>query len=489
MTANLNDHFEAVGLSAVPDTNVTVTDLPKVYPAHTQPYSAAHKLVTDLFTKDGTNTLAWWENSWCQWVGTHWEITDDLTIRQPIWVELQAANVKGSKKSRDGDLDEDFRPWEPTSAKLNNLMEPLQIHTRIQGDSPKWLDESINQPATSFISMENGLLNLDTRRLLEHTPKLFTTWSLPFKYDQYATCPQWSKFLADTFSHDSKAIDLLQEYAGYLISGRTDLQKGLLLVGAKRGGKGVIARIFQQLMGASNTVGLSLGNLGSEFGLEGLIGKPLAIIGDARADDQRRNNTIVERLLNIIGEDTVSINRKNVSYWSGKLPARFMISSNEVPRFIDSSGAILTRFMMVKVVKTVEKPDRTLEPRLATEMSGIFNWALEGLQRLEERREFTRPDTMGDMEDLMSDLSSPVAQFLEEVYEVTGDPSDWAPITEVLGRFRAWSENQGHVSMSRDTLMQRLDAVKPGQVVCRNAVPPNGGKKVRHVRGIRKCWD
>ena len=53
----------------------------------------------------------------------------------------------------------------------------------------------------------------------------------------------------------------------------------------------------------------------------------------------------VERLLSISGEDTLTIDRKYRDPWTGRLPTRFMILTNELPRFTDSSGALASRFV------------------------------------------------------------------------------------------------------------------------------------------------
>ena len=77
-------------------------------------------------------------------------------------------------------------------------------------------------------------------------------------------------------------IDVLGEWFGYVISGRTDLHKILLMVGPTRGGKGAIARVLTAMVGRKNFAGPTLNSLSGEFGLAPLIGKPLAVISDAR---------------------------------------------------------------------------------------------------------------------------------------------------------------------------------------------------------------
>ena len=60
---------------------------------------------------------------------------------------------------------------------------------------------------------------------------------------------RWLAFLDELWPDDADSIAALQEFFGYVISGRLDLHKILLLVGPTRGGKGAIARVLGQLVG------------------------------------------------------------------------------------------------------------------------------------------------------------------------------------------------------------------------------------------------
>jgi hypothetical protein len=117
------------------------------------------------------------------------------------------------------------------------------------------------------------------------------------------------------------------------------LHKILVMVGPTRGGKGVIARILTALIGKRNVCGPTLNSLGGEFGLAPLLGKSVAAISDARSGGGKNSAVVVERLLSISGEDTLTCNRKYKEQWSGKLPVRLHIISNELPRLGDASSA------------------------------------------------------------------------------------------------------------------------------------------------------
>ena len=57
-----------------------------------------------------------------------------------------------------------------------------------------------------------------------------------------------------------------------------------LLVGPKRGGKGTIARVLRRLIGAHNVAGPTLASFATNFGLQDLVAKSLAVISDARLE-------------------------------------------------------------------------------------------------------------------------------------------------------------------------------------------------------------
>jgi putative DNA primase/helicase len=210
---------------------------------------------------------------------------------------------------------------------------------------------------------------------------------VPFTFNPDTPPPRrWFAFLQELWGDDAETIAALQEMFGYLVSGDTRQQKMFLLVGPKRGGKGTIGRVLTRMIGRHNVAGPTLASLGTNFGLQDLIAKPVAVISDARIGKRSDGSLIAERLLSVSGEDLQNVDRKYLTPWSGYLPTRFVILTNELPRFADSSGALASRFIVLMLHKSFydqEKPELTDE--LCGELPGIFNWSLDGLQRLRAR--------------------------------------------------------------------------------------------------------
>lgn len=461
----------------------------KIWPSHSKPMAVAKQLKKEVFTEPGTNyrILVWWRDSWWQFTGTHWKESETLDVLQPIWECLEEAEVE---------TDKGVRPWEPTTAKIGGLIQPLQIVTRLPTElnDPVWLDNSAKKrpPAADLIPLANGTVNMRTGDFEEgHTPALFTTWSLPFDFEPGAECPTWMEFLEDVYGHDPKAILALQEFAGVLISGLLTLQKMLLLLGPPRSGKGVTVFVLEQLVGESRSVSPKLAQLGSEFGMSALIGKRLATFADTRLDYGTKTSSLVENLLSLTGGDKVNVNRKNKEYWSGHLSTNFILVSNEAPRLIDPSGAILTRFVAIETKKShTANPDTTLKDRLSRELPGIFLWALRGLERVNKTGKFTVPDTQKEVLDTVGDLASPVSMFLtdNDVYEITGNLSDSVRLSEVHATFKAWCDATGNFSLPQAKFSSEVRSANLGAVP-KQPYLENGKRDKRIILGMRKVND
>jgi hypothetical protein len=141
-----------------------------------------------------------------------------------------------------------------------------------------------------------------------------------------------------------------------------------MIKGPTRSGKGTIARINTALLGGYQSVATpTLVSLQTTFGLEPLIGKTLGVISDARLSGRTDQAVIIERLLSLSGEDGVEAARKFKKAWTGRMPIRFTLLTNELPRLSDSSSALARRFIILVLVKSFYgREDQTLTTRLLT---------------------------------------------------------------------------------------------------------------------------
>lgn len=427
-------------------------------PSPNSPMAVA-RVIAGEYEHDGDDgshlTLLHWRGSWMGWVGSKWIEAENSAIRAALYKRLEGCYY----------LDKNREPcsWLPNRTKIANLLESLAAVTHLpeRHDPPSWLIPHVGDLAGPGIACANGLLDIPTRTLRPHTPRYFNTVAVPFDYETDPPKPQrWLEFLNELWRDDPDSVDALQEWFGYVLSGRTDLQKMLMLIGPTRSGKGTIARILAQLVG--NVAGPSLASLGSDFGLAPLLGKPLAIISDARIGHGHHVQVVVERLLSISGEDILDVNRKYREPWTGKLGTRIMILTNELPQLGDESGAISGRLLVLSTSQSfLGRENPGLATELATELPGILEWSLVGLDRLLARGRlglFTSPAASDDAIRVMRDLISPISAFVRECCEV--GPYG-VPVDEMWSAWRDWALDNGIPKGTKQWLGRSLRAAVP----------------------------
>jgi putative DNA primase/helicase len=444
-----------------------------VLPPPSFPMQVARAFVEQNFMEEGQLSLRYWRDGWWHWMKSHWQEVEYSAIKSSLYQFTEKAVFA----TKDG-----VAPWAPNRYRIADLLEALQAVCILpeSTEQPCWLDGTENGV---IVALANGLLDVERRVLLPHNVRFFNTTAVAFNYDPNAPKPmRWLKFLSEVWPTDEGGdapIEVLGEFFGYVLSGRTDLHKIFLHVGPTRGGKGLMARILTALLGKKNVAGPTLNSFGGDFGLAPLIGKTLAVISDARFG--RADSVVVERLLSISGEDTLTINRKFRDHWTGKLMTRLYIISNELPKLGDASTAIIGRLVVLMSTKSwLGNEDVTLERTLLDELPGILNFALDGLQRLVENGNcFTRAPAFDEAIIEMRDLASPVAAFVRQCCEVGANLS--IKVDDIYAAYKTWAEPNGHRIMAKETFGRDLLALPQG---FRKSRPRKDGDRVWRYVGL-----
>jgi putative DNA primase/helicase len=447
---------------------------PQVLPSPANPMKVARLFVNQHCLRDNVLTLHHWRDCWWQWRGSYWCELEDNELDSLLYLFTEDALYINA----DGEV----VAWAPTRKKIGDLFEALAAITILATDvdQPCWLD---GRSTGTIVAVANGLLEVETRNLLPHSPQFFNQTAVPFDYDKDVPRPQrWHDFLDAVWPDEPTAINVLGEWFGYVISGRLDLHKIFVMVGPTRGGKGVIARIETALIGKRNVCGPTLSSLGGEFGMQPMLGKTLAIISDARSGSSKNAPVVVERLLSISGEDTLTVNRKYKAQWNGKLPVRLHIISNELPRLGDASSAIVGRLVLLTTTRSwLGKEDYELENNLRKELTGILNWALDGLERLtvDNENHFTRFAAADEAITQMRDLASPVGAFVRERCELGPDAE--IAVDELYAAYKDWCQIGEYPKSPKAHFGRDLRAACPS---VRKTRPRNGSDRHPVYAGI-----
>jgi putative DNA primase/helicase len=379
-----------------------------------------------------------------------------------------------------------------TTNGVNNVIQAIngmcQLESHRYGDPPFWVEQA-GWPPTEVLPCRNTLVHLPSyvegrACTMPPTPNFFSQHVLDYDWTPDAPPPRrWLAFLGSLWPHDPASIDLLQEWMGLQLVPDTRYQKIMSLIGPRRAGKGTIARVMKAMVGQKNWTGPSFGTLSDPFGLQSWIGKLCAVFDDAKLSPKTDQALIVEKLLSISGEGEISIPRKYLSNWEGRLTARMTILSNELPRFSDVSNALTGRFLVLKFKESFfNREDLRLESDLMGELPGILLWSIAGWDRLRRRGRFEQPASATGEIHSLEELSSPHSTFLDECC-VIGEEYEVECPTLYLA-WRQWCDVNGHREPgTRELFGRNLRTVLPNLHTTEARRTPAG--RVRFFQGVR----
>jgi P4 family phage/plasmid primase-like protien len=480
---------------AAPEVNERVDD----------PHRLARLVLDEKYSHPDRPTLLFHREEFYRWMGTRYEAFPDATLRgeisevaKPFFDEKNLEAIEIWERS--GHVDpETLKPVKKPTCKTVTVSLTGNVRQALSGivpvpiglEQPTWLEGAPSRPpAAEIVSFTNQLVHIPTfvkggtAFAFEHTPLFFSVNAMAFAFDPKAPVPvAWLGFLKLLWPDDAGSIRELQKWFGYCLTADTSQQKILMLIGPPRSGKGTIARVLSRILGAANVAGPTLSSFSTNFGLWPLLGKTLAIISDARITGRTDSAPVIERLLSISGEDTLTIDRKNLLPVSTKLDTRLMLLSNELPRLGDSSTALSSRMVILGLSETwLGREDHGLTGRLIAELPGILlHFALPGWQMLQEDGRFHQPESGLELIEELESLSSPIRAFVNE--QCVEDPAATVEVQALFADWMRWCESMHRENPgNHQTFGRNLRAALPHLRVPR---PRHGEKRVRVYQGLR----
>ena len=239
--------------------------------------------------------------------------------------------------------------------------------------------DDLNQHPKSWINCRNGMLDLKTLQLHEHSPEYFSLNQIPFSWDP-GYRPPANSITADfleAFLPDQDDREMFLEYAGYCMSTYTGFQKYLILSGKGGIGKSVLLKMVNWIVGEENLISIKLQALSGRFSSRFLHGKLLNSCGDLSSEAMTDTGT----LKMIVGEDQVPAEIKGGAMFHFRPYAKLLFSANRIPISRDEqSNALYRRLMILHIEKRCrEFPD--LEDRLQADSEAFFHMAVQAAHR------------------------------------------------------------------------------------------------------------
>lgn len=366
--------------------------------------------------------------------------------------------------------------------KVANVNDKIACFKSLPGRTFYHIDEN---PDPNILNFKNGLLDIRTYELKPHDPEYLSTNQIPVFFNPQAKAHKWEKFLEDIMEGDQGQIKLLQQIAGYCLTTDTSFAKAFVFFGTGGNGKSLFTRVISKLVGTQNVSHLNLTDISRQFGLTGLVNRKINVI-DEISGNYFESNTIK----NIISGEPMMIDVKFRPEPLEFTPiAKIIFSVNELPKINDTTPGLYRRFIIVPFNRSFTKnPDLQLEQKLDEELTGILNWAIEGLKSLRAEGRFNETEINSNILKAFKMENSPLLEMLEHYYEPAEgeDAENFAlPVGEMYQNYRNYCISSGYKPKSMANFLRELTNA---QYEGWNLRKIDRNRKI-HVKGLKKILD
>ena len=313
-----------------------------------------------------------------------------------------------------------------------------------------------------LINLLNGTFEISSKgtRLRPFDRSDFITYQLPFEYNSQAKAPRFEQYLNEVLP-DKERQRVLAEYLGFLFikhgSNTLKEEKALMLYGTGANGKSVFFEIVNALLGTENVSNYSLQSLTNETGYfraklaNKLVNYATEINGNLQASifKQLTSGEPVEARLPYGHPFTL------------KQYAKLIFNCNELPKDVEHTEAYFRRFLIIPFDVTIpeQDQDKNLHTKIIeNELPGVFNWVLEGLNRLLKQGRFSDCEAAKTTLAQYRIESNSVQMFLNE-NDYKGSLTNYKLIKELYLEYRAFCIEDGMTPFKKTNFIKQLRAL------------------------------
>lgn len=344
----------------------------------------------------------------------------------------------------------------------------------------------------ALLGVQNGVLHLDDRKLLQPSPGMLVSKRTNVDFDPDARCPTFDRFFAEV-QPEQEVRCFLQQFAGICLYGKPLIQKLIFMHGSGANGKSTFMEVLAWLLGdyaaaiATETLMTNRRDPGAASpDLMRLKGARMAYCNET-GEGRHLDSTVVKQMT---GFDTLTARPLYGAPVQFAPSHKLVITGNHRPIIRETGEALWRRIELIgwPVIIPAERRDAALPEKLRAEGAGILNWALGGLADFQRTGQLAIPEQVRKATSEYRIEQDIVGEWLEE--RLVREDGAKAEVQTTYNDFRNWCQDSGHHPMSKNSLTRKLEERGIGRDAGRRhylSIRPAGQVSTARFAGLPKA--
>ena len=377
---------------------------------------------------------------WLLWAGHHWQQDEDggitrLAVKHSQQLIAAAATIANDAARREA-VKEALAMG--NAKRIQLTLELAKCDRRVV------LSQNDIDSDPFLLGVQNGVVELRTGTFRAGRRDDLITKRAGVSYVPGATCPRWLTFISEVLGDDQALVAYVQKLMGYTLSG--DVREHLFpfLYGSGKNGKSVFTETTLKLMGDYGQKAPQSILIASPNGREPtsevarLHGMRL-VVGSETEEGSRLAES---RVKDLTGGDTLTGRFLYAEFFDFKPRFKLWMFGNHKPEIRGTDEGIWRRVRLIPFLVHFadHRQDPQLAAKLADELPGILQWAMDGA-RLWLSDGLKSPPRVNEASAEYREEEDTLADFLGD--EVEDAPTGRIESGEMFLYYQAWAARNG----------------------------------------------
>lgn len=323
-----------------------------------------------------------------------------------------------------------------------------------------FVDSTMWDARGELFNCQNGVYNLQTHDFLPHSPDYLLTKISNVIYIPEAKSEDWEKFIEEVTQSKEKERYLQVKFGYGLTSDTSEESMDIIYGRSTRNGKSTVLE----------TLTHTLGSYAMNVNPETLAQKPrdsrspsedVARLNGCRflvcPEPPKRMVFDVARVKTFIGRDTLTARNLYEKSFEFVPCFKLFMNTNYLPVVTDDTLFSSGRVRVINFDRHFEEneQDKTLKDRLRTpeNVSGIFNWCLEGL-KIYQSEGIVVPECVKDATKEYRESQDKINQFIADTLDEKNDGV--LKIKDIYPKYFDWCKSNGYGIEGKKSFIEEL---------------------------------
>ena len=353
--------------------------------------------------------------TWIEWIDGRWHVVPSPSDQAKDTVRSiyeEAANCADTSRRQE------LGSWARQSESEGKIRAMINLASKDLSVSVSKFDTDNDK-----INCLNGIVDLKTGKLEEHSSERLTMKQAQASLKPDASCSLWLHFLRDVFRGDEELIAYMQRALGYSLTGRINEHCLFVAYGLGSNGKTTLFETVLDVIGDYGRTTEFSSFLATDkpdtrkMEAVGLLRGVRIAVASETDSTKKWNEALVKKLT---GGDTLTGTKMYGDQYEFTPTHKLWFQANHLPTAKDASNGFWRRIRIVPFKARFEGKaiDSLLREKLLKERDGIFAWLVEGARLyLSEKGLGELPQAVAEAtEDYRSD-SDILRQFISDQLE------------------------------------------------------------------------